>query len=99
MCGRRQEGKQVKIGLSVGYWSAGPPENVERELAAAEEVGVDSMWTAEAYGSDAISPLAWWGARTKRMKLGTAGAQISARTPTAMAMAAQTMDHLSGGRM
>jgi F420-dependent oxidoreductase-like protein len=57
------------------------------------------MWTAEAYGSDAISPLAWWGARTERLKLGTAVAQISARTPTAMAMAAQTVDHLSGGRM
>lgn len=89
----------MKIGLSVGYWSAGPPKNVESRLAEAEEVGVDSMWTAEAYGSDAISPLAWWGARTERLKLGTAVAQISARTPTAMAMAAQTVDHLSGGRM
>ncbi|MFC5747206.1 LLM class F420-dependent oxidoreductase [Actinomadura rugatobispora] len=89
----------MKIGLSVGYWSAGPPKNVERRLAEAEEVGVDSVWTAEAYGSDAISPLAWWGSRTERLKLGTAVAQISARTPTAMAMAAQTVDHLSGGRM
>ncbi len=89
----------MKIGLSVGYWGAGPPENVERRLAEIEEVGVDSMWTAETYGSDAIAPLAWWGAATKRLKLGTAVTQISARTPTAMAMAAQTVDHLSGGRM
>src|SRR5690606_22058338 len=56
------------------------------------------VWTAEAYGSDAISPLAWWGSRTERIRLGTAIAQISARTPTATAMAALTMDHLSGGR-
>ena len=56
------------------------------------------MWTAEAYGSDAFTPLAWWGARTSRVRLGTAIAQISARTPTAAAMAALTLDHLSGGR-
>jgi F420-dependent oxidoreductase-like protein len=56
------------------------------------------MWTAEAYGSDALTPLAWWGARTSRIKLGTSIAQISARTPAAMAMAAMTLDHLSGGR-
>lgn len=49
----------MKIGLSIGYWGAGPPENVEVRLAEAEEVGVDSMWAAETYGSDAISPLAW----------------------------------------
>jgi alkanesulfonate monooxygenase SsuD/methylene tetrahydromethanopterin reductase-like flavin-dependent oxidoreductase (luciferase family) len=57
------------------------------------------MWTAETYGSDAISPLAWRGAATKQLKLGTAVTQMSARTPTAMAMAAQTVDHLSSGRM
>jgi F420-dependent oxidoreductase-like protein len=89
----------MKIGISVGYWSSKPPRDIERRLAEAEEVGVDSMWTAEAYGSDAISPLAWWGSRTRTMKLGTAVSQISARAPTAMAMAAQTVDHLSGGRM
>lgn len=57
------------------------------------------MWTAEAYGSDALTPLAWWGARTQRLHLGTAIAQISARTPAATAMAAMTLDHLSGGRV
>ena len=89
----------MKVGLSVGYWSAGPPKDVDRRIAEAEDAGVSSLWTAEAYGSDAIAPLAWWGARTKTMKLGTAVCQISARTPTATAMAAQTIDHLSGGRM
>ncbi|MGZ4178885.1 MAG: LLM class F420-dependent oxidoreductase, partial [Solirubrobacteraceae bacterium] len=56
-------------------------------------------WTAEAYGSDALVPLAWWGAATTRIKLGTAIVQISARTPAATAMAAMTLDHLSGGRV
>lgn len=89
----------MKVGIAAGYWSSRPPKDVDRRLAEAESVGVDSFWTAEAYGSDAISPLAWWGARTSRMKLGTAVCQMSARTPTAAAMAAQTVDHLSGGRM
>src|SRR5258708_35594037 len=57
------------------------------------------MWAAEAYGSDAITPLAWWGAKTKKIKLGTSIAQISARQPAALAMAAMTLDHLSGGRV
>jgi F420-dependent oxidoreductase-like protein len=67
-------------------------------VAEAERLGYDSVWTAEAYGSDAISPLAWWGARTERVRLGTSIIQISARQPAATAMAAMTMDHLSGGR-
>ncbi len=57
------------------------------------------MWTAEAYGSDALTPLAWIGANTTRIRLGTGICQLSARTPTATAMAAMTLDHLSGGRM
>jgi F420-dependent oxidoreductase-like protein len=64
----------------------------------AEELGYDSFWTAEAYGSDALTPLAWWGSHTERIKLGTGIVQMSARTPTATAMAALTLDHLSGGR-
>src|SRR5208282_5466416 len=67
-------------------------------IAEAERLGFDSMWTAEAYGSDCLTPLAWWGAKTERIKLGTAIVQISARQPAATAMAAMTMDHLSGGR-
>src|SRR5947207_9898953 len=68
-------------------------------IAEAERLGFDSIWTAEAYGSDSLTPLAWWGARTQRMRLGTAIVQISARTPAATAMAAMTLDHLSGGRL
>jgi F420-dependent oxidoreductase-like protein len=64
----------------------------------AERLGFDSIWTAEAYGSDALTPLAWWGAHTEKVRLGTAIMQMSARTPTAAAMAAITLDHLSNGR-
>jgi F420-dependent oxidoreductase-like protein len=64
----------------------------------AERLGFDSIWTAEAYGSDALTPLAWWGAHTEKVRLGTAIMQMSARTPTATAMAAITLDHLSNGR-
>lgn len=88
----------MKIGLNTGYWSSGPPVGVVEQIAEAERLGFDSIWTAEAYGSDAFSPLAWWGAATSTVRLGTAIAQMSARTPTATAMAALTMDHLSGGR-
>ncbi|HYM15027.1 MAG TPA: LLM class F420-dependent oxidoreductase [Dehalococcoidia bacterium] len=88
----------MKLGLSTGYWSSGPPAGAAEQIAVAEELGFDSLWAAEAYGSDALSPLAWWGAKTSRIKLGTSIAQISARTPAAMAMAAITLDHLSGGR-
>lgn len=88
----------MRFGLHVGYWSAGPPEGAAQAVAAADEAGLDSVWTAEAYGSDAFTPLAWWGANTSRVRLGTGIAQLSARTPTATAMAALTMDHLSGGR-
>ncbi|MCU1431727.1 MAG: putative F420-dependent oxidoreductase, partial [Actinotalea sp.] len=88
----------MRFGYHIGYWAAGPPPRALRAVVAAERLGFDSVWTAEAYGSDAISPLAWWGSSTERVRLGTAIAQISARTPTAAAMAALTMDHLSGGR-
>src|SRR3972149_6171144 len=88
----------MKLGLATGYWSAGPPPGVQDSIVEAERLGFGSIGTAEAYGSDAFTPLAWWGAQTSRIKLGTAIAQISARTPAATAMAAMTLDHLSGGR-
>ena len=88
----------MRLGYHTGYWSAGVPAGAQDAVLAAERLGFDSVWTAEAYGSDAFTPLAWWGARTSRVRLGTAVAQISARTPTATAMAALTLDHLSGGR-
>jgi F420-dependent oxidoreductase-like protein len=88
----------LKLGLNTGYWAGGPPRDAAETIAEAERLGVDSVWTAEAYGSDCLTPLAWWGATTKRLKLGTAIVQMSARQPAATAMAAMTMDHLSGGR-
>jgi F420-dependent oxidoreductase-like protein len=88
----------MKLGYSAGYWSSGPPEGIEESIRVAEDLGFDSFWTAEAYGSDALTPIAWWGSKTSRIRMGTAIAQISARTPAAMAMAALTLDHLSKGR-
>jgi F420-dependent oxidoreductase-like protein len=88
----------MKLGLQLGYWGAQPPENHAELVAAAEDAGFDAVFTAEAWGSDAYTPLAWWGRETKRMRLGTSVIQLSARTPTACAMAALTLDHLSGGR-
>jgi F420-dependent oxidoreductase-like protein len=89
---------ELKLGLNTGYWAGGPPPGVTEAVAEAERLGFDSIWTAEAYGSDCLTPLAWWGASTERIKLGTAIVQMSARQPAAAAMAAMTMDHLSGGR-
>lgn len=88
----------MKIGINAGYWQSGPPQGMKQALEQAEGAGVDSFWTSEAYGSDALTPLAWWGAGTQTIRLGTAVMQMSARTPTAAAMAALTMDHLTGGR-
>ncbi|MGY1731571.1 LLM class F420-dependent oxidoreductase [Geodermatophilus sp. SYSU D01045] len=88
----------MRLGLSLGYWGAGPPPGQAELVALAEDLGFDSVWTAEAYGSDALTPLAWLGSRTTRLRLGTGVVQVSARTPTATAMAALTLDHLSGGR-
>ena len=88
----------MKLGLQLGYWGAQQPENHAELVAAAEEAGFDTVFTAEAWGSDAYTPLAWWGRETTLLRLGTSVIQLSARTPTACAMAALTLDHLSGGR-
>ncbi len=88
----------LKLGYNTGYWSKGPPTGALEAVQEAERLGFNSVWTAEAYGSDALTPLAWWGSQTESIQLGTAIMQMSARTPTATAMAALTMDHLSGGR-
>jgi F420-dependent oxidoreductase-like protein len=90
--------KTMKVGLQLGYWGSGPPPRAQELTEEADRLGFDSVWTAESYGSDALTPLAWWGSRTEHVRLGTSLCQLSARTPTAMAMAALTMDHLSGGR-
>jgi F420-dependent oxidoreductase-like protein len=92
------KGLPVKLGYHTGYWSSGPPAGVSEAIESCEKLGFDSIWTAEAYGSDCLTPLAWWGASTSTLRLGTNVMQLSARTPAATAMAAMTLDHLSGGR-
>ena len=88
----------ITLGYNTGYWGSGPPAGALESIQEAERLGFDSVWSAEAYGSDCFTPLAWWGASTTAVKLGTSITQISARTPAATAMAAMTLDHLSGGR-
>jgi F420-dependent oxidoreductase-like protein len=89
----------VKVATIVGYWSSGPPADAAQVFATADELRFDQVWTAEAYGSDAWTPLAWWGSRTSHVHLGTAVSQLSARPPATLAMAAMTMDHLTQGRV
>jgi F420-dependent oxidoreductase-like protein len=85
----------MKLGLLCG--AAGPRLNMDLILEA-ERLGFDSVWTGEAYGADAVTPLAWIGARTSKIKLGAAILQMPARTPAMTAMTAMTLDALSGGR-
>ncbi|MDH3754768.1 MAG: LLM class F420-dependent oxidoreductase [Acidimicrobiia bacterium] len=89
----------MKLGLVWGYWGAQPPADVVSLTQRAEQLGYDSVWSAEAWGSDAFSPLVWLAAHTERIKLGTGIVQLAARTPTATAMHAITLDHLSNGRL
>lgn len=87
----------MRLGLTIGY--SGSNLEIDMDLIKeAEALGYDSIWSAEAWGSDAVSPLAWIGAQTTRIKLGTGIMQIPARTPANTAMTAMTMDALSGGR-
>ena len=91
--------KSMKLGLQLGYWGAAPPAGFVEIAQAAERLGYDIVFTAESWGSDAFSPLAWIGAHTQKIRLGTAVVQISARTPTATAMHTLTLDHLTQGRV
>jgi F420-dependent oxidoreductase-like protein len=95
--GWRSEGA-MKLGLQLGYWGAQPNPFMVALAQEAEKLGFDSVWTAEAWGSDAFTPAAWIGAHTERIRLCTGIVQISARTPASCAMHALTIDHLSGGR-
>jgi F420-dependent oxidoreductase-like protein len=89
----------MRLGLMLGYWGLGLTAAGQAALVGeAEAAGYDSAWTAEAYGSDAATPLAWFAAQTERIKLGAAILQIPGRTPAMTAMTAVTLDHLSGGR-
>ncbi|MEV4192607.1 LLM class F420-dependent oxidoreductase [Streptomyces toxytricini] len=89
----------MRLGLALGYWGRGPDPAHLALATEAERLGYSSVWTAEAWGSDAFTPLTWIAAHTSRILLGTAVAQMAARSPTATAMHALTLDHLSGGRM
>ena len=70
----------MKLGISIGY-SGRTIEIPLEQIKEAEAMGCDSVWTAEAYGSDALTPLAWIGAHTSKIKLATGIVQLSARTP------------------
>ena len=83
--------RDIKLGLRIGDWAGGPPPGTRR-VREADQLGFQSVWTAEAYGSDALMPLAWRGGRHERIKLGHGIVQISARMPAATAMAAMTLD-------
>ena len=87
----------MRLGLGLGYAGARVQVDVQA-VQDAERLGYHSVWTAEAYGSDAVVPLAWIGALTYRIQLGTAIIQMAARTPAMTAMTAMTLDALSGGR-
>ncbi|MGW3242752.1 LLM class F420-dependent oxidoreductase [Streptomyces sp. NPDC001070] len=89
----------MRLGLALGYWGRGPSPDHLSLAQEAERLGYDSVWTAEAWGSDVFTPLTWIAAHTTRIRLGTGIAQMAARSPTATAMHALTLDHLSGGRM
>ena len=86
----------MKLGLAIGY-SRAQLEVPVKLVQRAEELGYDSVWTAEAYGSDAVTPLAFLAAHTKKIKLGTGIMQLAARTPANAAMSAATVDAMAGG--
>lgn len=88
----------MRLGLNLGYWGAAAGDHVALAQEA-ERLGFDSVWTAEAYGSDAVTTLTWVAAQTQRIKVGTAIMQMPARTPAMTAMTAATLDLLTGGRL
>ena len=87
----------MRLGLMLGY-AAGKLELPLELVREADRLGVHALWTAEAYGSDAVTPLAWMGALTERIRLGTAIMQMPGRTPANAAMTAMTLNQISGGR-
>jgi F420-dependent oxidoreductase-like protein len=89
----------LKLGLTLGYWGAHPPEGILEKAVEAEHLGFDSVWTAESWGNDVFTPLTWIAAHTSNIRLGSGIAQVSARTPASAAMSALSIDHLSQGRM
>src|SRR5690242_4244577 len=90
----------MKLGVHIGYWGLGLTSQDQIEIVkAAEDLGYDSVWTAEAYGSDAATILGWVAAQTSKIRIGSAIFQMPGRSPAMTAMTAATLDQLSGGRM
>ena len=90
----------MKLGVHVGYWGLGMgPEDQLKVVQEAERLGYYSVWSAEAYGSDAATVLGWLAAQTTKIRLGSAIFQMPGRSPAMTAMTAATLDQLSGGRM
>src|SRR2546421_7866999 len=90
----------MKLGVSIGYWGMGVgPADQLRVAQAAEALGYDSVWAAEAYGSDAATVLAWLAGQTSKIRLGSGIFQMPARSPAMTAMTAATIDQLSNGRV
>src|SRR6187455_3723168 len=90
----------MRLGLHVGYWGLGFTAEQQLEVVReAESLGYDSVWTAEAYGSDTATVLAWLAGLTERIRLGSAIFQMPGRSPAMTAMTAATLDQLSEGRM
>src|SRR3954471_16467514 len=90
----------MRLGLHVGYWGLGLTADEQLTLVKeAETAGYDSVWAAEAYGSDAATVLAWLAANTEKIKIGSAIFQMPGRSPAMTAMTAATLDHLSNGRL
>jgi F420-dependent oxidoreductase-like protein len=87
----------MKLGLNIGYFGSAISDDFTL-ISTVEDLGYDSVWTAEAYGADALTPLAWIAAKTERIKVGSAVFQIPARTPGMTAMTATTLDIMSNGR-
>src|SRR6195952_5927163 len=90
----------MKLGVHIGYWGLGLTSADQLEVVQeAERLGFDSVWAAEAYGSDAATILGWLAGQTSTIKIGSAIFQMPARSPAMTAMTAATLDQLSGGRM
>ncbi len=90
----------MRLGLHVGYWGLGLTSQQQIDLVReAESLGYDSVWTAEAYGSDSATILGWIAAQTEKIKIGSAIFQMPGRSPAMTAMMAATLDQLSDGRM
>src|SRR5207302_11187085 len=90
----------MRLGAYLGYWGLGMGAvGLPAVVQEAEQLGYDSIWAAEAYGSDAATILAFIAAHTNKIKLGSAIFQMPARSPAMTAMTAATIDQLSGGRM